>query len=185
MKISRRSLRQLIESVINEEEIKVDSEVLRFDQESSKGSYSKSSHKSNQKNVDTKEEHRELNKMGTFENGIHYYYEFVKHFDPNLVRSNKAFDSSKHISIGKTKKKGYNAVGITFHHGNKKPYYTIGGKGKQVSLLKFLVEFAKLGIGIKSLLRVIKEIDTAVDITGLESEIKKIEKSSAVKSNTK
>ena len=181
MKVSKSRMRQLInesiENVLKEDEIKVDSEIARTDKQSSKGSYSKSSYKSNQKNVDTKEEHREINKMGIFENGVHYYYEFVKHFDPNLVRSDKAFDSSKHIAIGKTKKKGYNSVGITFHHGNKKPYYTVGGKGNQVSLLKFLIEFAKLGVGVKSLLRVVKEVDTEVDTTELESEIKKIEKS--------
>lgn len=181
MKITKSRIRQLIsesiQKIINEDEIKVDSEIDRIDKQSSKGSYSKSSYKSNQKNVDTKEEHREINKMGTFENGVHYYYEFVKHFDPNLVRSDKAFDSSKHIAIGKTKKKGYNSVGITFHHGNKKPHYTVGEKGNQVSLLKFLVEFAKLGIGIRSLLRVIREIDSDVDTAELENEIKEIEKS--------
>jgi len=181
MKIKKSRIRQLInesiKSLIKEDEIKVDSEIAQANRNSSKGSYSKRSYKSNQKNVDTKEEHREINKMGTFENGVHYYYELVKHFDPNLVRSDKAFDSSKHIAIGKTKKKGYNSVGITFHHGNKKPYYTVGGKGNQVSLLKFLVEFAKLGVGIKSLLRVIKEIDTEVDTTELESELAKYEKS--------
>tara|TARA_B100000035_G_scaffold35515_1_gene26846 strand:- start:2894 stop:3433 length:540 start_codon:yes stop_codon:yes gene_type:complete len=178
MKVSKSRIRQLINesirNILKEDEIKVDSEIRRVDKQTSKGSYSKNSYKSNQKNVDTKEEHREINKMGTFENGVHYYYEFVKHFDPRLVRSNKAFDSSKHIAIGKTKKKGYNSVGITFHHGNKKPHYTVGGKGKQVSLLKFLVEFAKLGIGIRSLLRVIKEIDTEVDTTELENEAIKI-----------
>jgi hypothetical protein len=181
VKVTKSKVRQLIsesiKKLLREDEIKVDSEISQMNKQTSKGSYSKSSYKSNQKNVDTKEEHREINKMGTFENGVHYYYEYVKHIDPRLVRSDKAFDSSKHIAIGKTKKKGYNSVGITFHYGNKKPVYTVGGKGKQVSLLKFLIEFAKLGVGIKSLLRVIKEIDTDVDTTELEKEIKEVEKS--------
>jgi len=171
VKLSRRDLRRLIESVINEEEQsvqKVTSDIRRKDSDTE----TKASDVSSVEDIGSGQKTNFKNISGSFDNGIHYS------FDSNELISDPENDDDymRKLYIMKDKGNKQKSIAVRISY---RPERASGKKGviafevnqKQVRLPRFLIALATLGVTIDDIAKIIKEISTEIDTSQLEQEI--------------
>lgn len=163
MKLNRKHLRRLIESVINEKEgdsVKVASKIKK---QNTGGSSTKSSSHSKSKDLETGRTISQDNITGVLENGVKYGI---------TERSMSSGDGiEKHHNKVMWIGKNDNSLGITFNDkddSRKKIGFTVGGKSANAA--KFIIGIGKLKIKPKELINVIKNVKSDLDVAEIDKQ---------------